>query len=371
MKKTLLMAFNCLLALSTIAQNKPYHFKAGFNAQEADDMMVLNTAFTDTTKNNQFIGFLPSYEFKHRSASIGLDNVWDLWIRTDSTVVIALRGTTANPKSIMADFYCAMLPAKGEIVLAPNDTLYYKLAQEPRAALHGGFLISFAYIAKDIKPKLDSLYTKGYRNYIITGHSQGGALTYYISSWLIYLKKDGIYPSLGIKTYASASPKIGNMFFVNDYDNINHAEWAFSSVNSADVIPESPLTTQQLEEDMNSPNPFLRLYDKMNELPLIKRIVLKSAFNKMKKGANKSSKAYQKYLGGYAEKIIKGMLQSIELPQSVNTTYFLRPGVNISLLSNENYQNFFKTYKSTLSHHGMKPYRFLLREYYEGLDPLK
>lgn len=359
------------LALATQAQIKSYQFKAGFNAQECDDMMVINNTFADTTNSYKTNNVLAQHQFKHHSASVGLDNAWSLWIRSDSTVIIALRGTTANSKSIVADFYCAMLPAVGEITLGEQDTLKYHLANEPKAAVHGGFLIGFAYLAKDIQPKLDSLYQSGYHNYIVTGHSQGGALCYYVSSWLWYLKKNGKYPSMGIKTYASASPKMGNMFFINDYDSVNHAEWAFSIVNSADVVTETPLTTQQLEEDMNTPNPFVSLYSKMNQLPFLKRIVLKNAFNKMKKGATKSSMAYQKYLGGYSEKIIKGMLPGIVLPKTVNTTYFLRPGVNISLQVNDRYKDFFKIYKSNLAHHGMKPYRFLLREYYTGLSNLE
>src|SRR3546814_7335243 len=122
-----------------------------------------------------FVRLLLGYMFGYKSASVGGDNVWELWRRTDSTVIVMLRGTTADPKSILADFLCAMSPAKGHIVLAPGDTLDYQLAAHTRAAVHTGFLIGFGYLAKDMLSKVDSLYAAGYRNYLVAGHSQGGS----------------------------------------------------------------------------------------------------------------------------------------------------------------------------------------------------
>ncbi|MCF0052106.1 hypothetical protein LXM25_18715 [Dyadobacter sp. LJ53] len=46
-----------------------------------------------------------------------------------------------------------MIPAQGEVVLNKNDTLRYQLATEPRAAVHAGWLLGFAFLAKDIAPK--------------------------------------------------------------------------------------------------------------------------------------------------------------------------------------------------------------------------
>jgi hypothetical protein len=370
MKRIFLIINMMLLSAPVLWAQQHYKFSPGFDPRECDDLLRLNFAFLDTTRGNQFKDFQTGYEFKYRSPGMGLDNVWDLWIRADSTVVILLRGTTADPKSILADFYCAMVPAKGKIVLPHHDTISYQLASDERAAVHAGFLIGFAYLSKDIAPRLDSLYQKGYHDYLISGHSQGGALAYYVSAWMLYLKKNGKYPLLNVKTYASASPKMGNMYFAYDYDNITHAEWAFSIVNSTDPVPEMPFTTQQVDADMNEPNPILNLIKRIDHLPLLKRIVLKHAFKKMIKKAAKSSRAYQKYLGGYASAFIKKMLPGLTIPKAVNTTYFVRPGVPISLVTNENYFNYFKVNDGPYYHHGIIPYRYLLRQYYHGLDDM-
>ncbi len=354
------------------AQQGPYHFGPGFNARECDELLRLNFAFLDTAKESRFENFLAGYQFLYRTPNTGLDNACDLWLRSDSAVVIALRGTTADPKSILADFYCAMAPAKGELILPGNDTLKYQLAAEKRAALHAGFLIGFGFIAKDILPKLDSLYRKGYHNFLVTGHSQGGALCYYVSAWLMYLRKNGIYPRLGVKTYASAAPKTGNMYFAYDYDNTAHAEWTFSIINTADPVPEFPFTTQQVDRDMNEPNPMLNLMKRFDASSSQQANEAKKAFDKMLKSAARSSGTYQSFFGAYIKRLIDQLKPGISIPVTVNSTYFVRPGIAISLLVNDTYLKHYENNNDgPYYHHGVNAYRFLLRQYYDELGPLK
>lgn len=371
MKNKLFFFIVALCVSNTIFSQLSHKFSPGFNARECDELFVLNEGFGDTTKEKKYKTAVPEYRFVYRSPAMGLDNVWDLWIRSDSAVVITLRGTTKDPKSLLADFYCAMIPAKGRIVLSETDSFDYKIAEHERAAVHAGFLAGFAYIANDALPKLDSLYKSGYRNYLVSGHSQGGALVYYFSAWLYYLEKDGVYPGMQVKAYATASPKIGNMYFVYDYDHIMRSEWAFSVTNSKDPVPEMPFTTQQLVSDMNEPNPLVALRKGLSQQPLMRRMFLKNAFNKMEKKAVKSSESYQKYLGKYCGKFINDMVPELKLPEPVNTTYFLRPGAPISLIPGRNYFDFFKENNGDYYHHGFKAYRFLLRQSYKGLSELE
>ncbi|MCF0052131.1 lipase family protein [Dyadobacter sp. LJ53] len=347
------------------AQAPTYSFKPGFDPRECLDMLQLNQAFGDSVGLKRFADYQPGYTFVYRSPSMGLDNVWDLWLRNDSTVVILLRGTTGDGKSLFANFYCAMIPAQGEVVLNKNDTLRYQLATEPRAAVHAGWLLGFAFLAKDIAPKLDSLYKQGYKHYLVAGHSQGGALCYYVSAWLWLLQKQERYADLQIKTYASAPPKVGNMYFAYSYDNLTRGNWTFSVVNADDAVTEMPPTVQQMEGDMNQPNPLMDLGKLFKKLPFIQRLVLNRAFNKMRKGAIKSSKAYQTYLGEYAHRILKQSAPYLQLPEAVNSTYFVRPGNPIALLPNQAYYDYFEPIKDgPYYHHGMKPYAFLVRQYY-------
>lgn len=359
----ILLFFFCFSAKSQSL--KPY-----FDPQESEDLFKLNFAFLDTVRSNSFKGFLEGYNIHYRTPPVGLDNSCDIWLRKDGTVVIMLRGTTANMQSFLADFYCAMMPASGTVQLSGNKKFDYKLAEDPRAAVHAGFLIGFVYLADNLKPLLDELYNKGHRNFLVAGHSQGGALCYYFGAWLHYLKKAGGYKDIVVKTYASAGPKMGNMYFAYDYDNANLSQWSYSIVNTLDPVPEMPFTTQQVDVDMNEPNPILNLMQRFDDMPLLKRIVLKSAFKKMRKRAGKSSEAYQKYLGKYVGNFIHQSLPEIQLPKAVPSTYFVRPGVPITLTANQSYLNYYKDAPKYF-HHGIDPYRFLLHEYYKSLPDFK
>lgn len=364
----LLLSFTLLSAFAARSYSRTFKFEPGFDATECEDILRLNFAFSDTAGSQHFTGCPDGYTMYTRTPAVGLDNMADIWLRSDSTVVLMLRGTTARMESILEDFYCAMLPAAGRLQLDKTRTFDYRLADDPRAAVHAGFLIGFAYLADHVRAQLDTLYHKGYRKFIVGGHSQGGALCYYFSAWLLQLKQAGTYPGILIKTYASAAPKMGNMYFAYDYDNTTRSQWSFSIVNTYDPIPEMPFTTQQVVMDMNEPNPILNLMKRFDDLPFFKRIVLKNAFGKMKNRAEKSSEAYQKYLGRHVGDFIHRSLPDLQLPAPVATTYFVRPGVPIILSANRDYLEHYKN-APTYYHHGLDPYRFLLRAYYEGLPP--
>ncbi|WP_222165478.1 lipase family protein [Edaphocola aurantiacus] len=345
-----------------------FNLRPGFDPLECEDILHLNFAFLDTVLSHKFEGFLEGYHIYYRSPSVGLDNAADMWLRDDSTVVIMLRGTTAKMESILEDFYCAMVPAQGSVSLSKHKSFAYQLASDPRAAVHAGFLIGFVYLADQIQPKIHDLYTKGYRKFIVGGHSQGGALCYYVSAWLMQERNKGILRDIIVKTYASAPPKMGNMYFAYDYDNANLSQWSFSIVNTEDPVPEMPLTTQQVDIDINEPNPLLNLMQRIDEMSLLKRFYInrKVNFKKMKKQARKSSEAYQKYLGRSLGSIIQKTLPEMVLPASVPTTYFVRPGVPITLAATDEYRAYCKNAPKYF-HHGIDPYRFLLRQYYKGL----
>lgn len=89
-----------------------------------------------------------------------------------------MRGTTEKPESWLANFYAAMVPAKGEIKLNDTEIFRYQLATNPKAAVHIGWLLGMAYLSKEIAPKIDSLCKTGIKEFLIMGHSQGGAISF-------------------------------------------------------------------------------------------------------------------------------------------------------------------------------------------------
>jgi hypothetical protein len=57
------------------------------------------------------------------------------------------------------------------------------------------------------------------------------------------------------KTYCSAAPKPGNLYFSYDYEADNQIGWSFTVVNGADWVPELPVSIQSIG-DFNKTNPF-------------------------------------------------------------------------------------------------------------------
>ncbi|MDQ4140484.1 MAG: hypothetical protein M3142_08150 [Bacteroidota bacterium] len=80
-----------------------------------------------------------TYSRAYGSPTVGLENRWELYInKTHTVAVISIRGTTRDPVSWLANFYAAMVPAKGTIQLSQNVPFNYQLAANPRAAVHAG-----------------------------------------------------------------------------------------------------------------------------------------------------------------------------------------------------------------------------------------
>ncbi|MCD8540624.1 MAG: hypothetical protein LRY55_13320 [Leadbetterella sp.] len=162
-------AFFCLLSCHALGQQ----LKPGFDKKEYKELLHI---FARTTADSSYFKNFPEPEhFKmiYQSKPIGLDNLWDLWLDENNTAVISLRGTTPKPESWLANFYAAMVPARGELKLDNEDTFSYELARDPKAAVHVGWLLSTAYLSRDILPRIDSLYKKDVKDFLIVGHSQG------------------------------------------------------------------------------------------------------------------------------------------------------------------------------------------------------
>lgn len=154
------------------------------------------------------------YRFLYESATIELQNKWHLWLTDNGVPVISIHGTIRGDTNWMANFYAAMVPAKGSLQLSKNSRFIYQLADNPRAAVHAGWLICTAFLVQDMLPKIDSLYKAGHKEMLIMGHSQGGAIAYLLTAYLHHLQHQSqLSPVLRFKTHCSAGPKPGNLVF--------------------------------------------------------------------------------------------------------------------------------------------------------------
>lgn len=349
----LLLVMACLSFGSASAQTN--RLKPGFEQAELIEMLKVTGGFYDTL----VIGEPTRCKRVYRSPVVGLDNKWELWQRDDGVGVISLRGTTLNPLGWLENFYAAMVPATGQLQLGPNEPFSYKLARNPRAAVHAGWLIGMAYLARDIMPKLDSAVKTGTREFIVTGDSQGGALAFLVTSYLHSQMGNRLPADLRLKTYSIAGPKPGNLYYAYDYEAITSGGWGFNAVNSADWVPEIPMSIQT-SDDFNRTNPFTGIPQAIRSQKFFKRVALNYAFKKLDKPTRKAQREYQRFLGGYMEKIVQKNLPDYRSPTYYQSNHYVRTGQTVVLLADEAYyQQFPDDPKKLFQHHLLKPYLYL------------
>ncbi len=333
--------------------------KPGFDKAEYIELLKISAQVGDSA----YVSAFPSPQrskIAYRSRVIGLENRWDLWIEDQSIAVLSIRGTTVNSVSWLGNFYAAMVPAKGSIQISKTDNFQYELAADPKAAVHVGWLVSTGFLAKDILPKIDSCYKAGIKDVLIMGHSQGGGIAFLLTAYLRNLQKQAKLPAdIQIKTYCSAGPKPGNLYFAYEYEAATQNGWAYNVINSSDWVPEVPFSIQTIN-DVNNTNPFKGAPGMIKKQKLPQRIVMNYIYNSLSKPALKAQRNYQKFLGGLASKSVKKNLPGYVAPEYVNSSDYVRTGTSIILLGDSEYFKKFPDSDTTLFvHHLHPPYLFL------------
>ncbi len=346
------------VSLNTFGQQ----LKPGFDKNEYIELLSLFSKQIDTTYTK---GITPPQQYKrvYRSPVVGLDNRWDLFMRDDSVAVISIRGTTNTSVSWLENFYSAMVPAAGQIQLTDEYTFTYRLAEHPNAAVHVGWLIATGALAPDIVQKVDSCYNAGIKDFYIVGHSQGGAISYMMTSHLNQLKKEGALPQdIQFKTYCSAAPKPGNLYYAYEYERLTQMGWGYNVVNSADWVPETPVSIQTVN-DFNTINPFTdaRAIIKKQKLP--QKVALTYVYNDLNKPALKAQRKYQTYLGKMASRYVKKHLNGYQAPQYYDSNNYVRTGNYIVLLADDEYYKVYPDDKDKVFvHHMLQPYLYLAKK---------
>ncbi len=241
----------------------------------------------------------------------------------------------------------------------------YSLAQDPKASIHVGWLIGMAYLQKDIQPKLDSCYQAGIKDFYIFGHSQGGAISYLLTSFYHYQKANGKMPAdMHFKTYCSAAPKPGNLYFAYDYESYTQKGWAYNVVNTEDWVPETPLSVQTTD-DFTRSNPFKYLKKGTQDLPWIQRWVVRSKFNGMNKKLLKAENKFTRIMGKQIKVLVNGYLEELENDITYERINYQRCGNIISLLAEDQYFHYLpKDNTDVFRNHMMDAYQLLLEIYY-------
>lgn len=333
--------------------------KPGFDPKEYGDLLQLPERGDSGTMDKH----PDNFKLLYTSPEVGFYNRWFLWKRNDGVIVINIRGTILKTESWLANFYAAMIPAKGSLQLTDSTRFDYKLANDTTTAyVHVGWTMSLGFMAPDIVKHIKEQYKEGAREFIIMGHSQGGGIAFLTRSYLEYLPD--LPKDIKYKTYCSAGPKPGNLYYAYDFDFITRNGYGFRIVNSADWVPETPLSLQKVT-DFNPVNPFMDIPGTLKKQKFFVRLYGKMIYNKLTRATNLSVKRYRKYLGGFVYKISKKNLPQLQQPEYVYSNNYMTAGVPIILMADEEYYRKFPfDGKNVFINHLPEQYLFLLRKHY-------
>lgn len=307
------------------------------------------------------------YHLEYRSAEIGLLNRWTLYLRNDNVAVIDLRGTVNKTTSWLANFYAAMIPATGSLRLNDSTIFNYQFAASEKAAVHAGWTISIGHLAPEIIQKVNEYYvTTQVKEFLIMGHSQGGALAFLLRSYLFYETQKGNLPKdITYKTYCSAAPKVGNMYYAYDFDFITRGGWAYTVVNAADWVPETPFSMQTVY-DFNPTSPLTNAKAILKKQKFAIRVAGGIVYDKLERKPRKAQRKFEKYLGTVMHrKAIRKVLPQLKEPAYVHGNNFMRAGNPVILMPDAGYFQIFPDDKTKpFIHHMFAPYYSLVKSLY-------
>ena len=357
--KYFLLLFFLANAFTASAQLKP-----NFDAQEFLELLRISRQQTDTLKGDLTPKPL-RYKRIYRSAVGPLLNRWELWTDANKTAVISIRGTTEESLSWLENFYAAMVPATGQLHIDDSTTFNYKLANNPKAAVHIGWLLGMAYLSKSILPHISSSYKNGYRSFLIMGHSQGGAIAYLLRSYLASLQEQNLIPAdVVFKTYCSAPPKPGNLYYAYDYNYITRGGWGISVTNAADWVPQTPFSIQTLD-DFPALNPFGDIGMVTKGQNFFIKLYIKHIYNRLRKPPLRAVKNNQKYLGHMVYKFIRKTLPQFKEPEYAQGNLYTSCGIPVILMPDDAYTHMFPDDpKKVFTHHLFWPYYYLAEKEY-------
>jgi pimeloyl-ACP methyl ester carboxylesterase len=357
--------FALLLLLAAVSFSVgAQRLQPGFDKAEYLELLHVNVRLS-AAAGRMYADVAPPRQFRraYRSPVLGLDNRWELWHNGRGVAVVSIRGTTASTESWLANFYAAMLPAKGELRLSKQQTFRYELAQNPRAAVHAGWLLGLAAQAEGILARLDSCYRRGTKDVIITGHSQGGAIAFLLTAHLRRLQQQGRLPAdLRLKTYCSAAPKPGNQYFAYEYEAQTQSprgSWSVNVVSAADWVPETPVSVQTFD-DFNQPNPFTGSRRLLRRQALPVRVVFAYALSRLEKPTRRAQRRYRRYLGTLLEGQIRKHWPEYRPGPYFPSNNYARVGPTVVLLPDAAYyQQFPDNPQQVFTHHLFQPYLYL------------
>lgn len=323
-------------AAATTASAWAQPLRPGFSKSEYMECLSMSSHMDSLSVDDKYLCPEPArFRKVYASPKVGFDNEWELWQSDGGVMAIMLRATVSTAKSWGANFNAGMVRAVGTCHVGRD--VRYDLCADSMACVHAGWVAGLMTMADDIVSKLDSCHKAGRRDFLVAGHSQGGALALLTTAMLRRGQAKGAIPAdIRFKTYASAAPKPGDYLFAVRYEAMTRPGWSFTVVNADDWVPETPLSLQR-PTDFRPTNPFVRIGELTEGASGIQKVKIKYLYGKLSRPTGKSVENLTKYLGT----TVGGMLQKgnpwFRQPEYVDCANYARVGQSFVLVPDEEY----------------------------------
>jgi len=340
-----------IFTLNLQAQIEP-----GFDRDEYIQLLEITQQQADTFITKVNLPWPQGAERLYQSERMGLENAWEFWLREDGVGIISVHGTKPLYWSWMENFYSGMVPANGKWQINNQYVFDYKLSADSNAYVHAGWLSGLAYLGPDILEKITKYSNEGVSDFIIIGHSQGGAIAFLLNSWLHYLPEGSLSENIRFKTYCSAAPKPGNQYYAYDFEYINYGGWAHRIVHSEDWVPEMPITIQTAQ-DINERSPLNMADEGFKQLGVVKRIAMRSVYNGLNRSVDKARDKFIKTLAYRMYGLIAENQTELSEPEYAESMAYMTCGTPIILRPDPNYSDYLELEMDMeFIHHTMAAY---------------
>jgi hypothetical protein len=350
-----------ILLLICISFHSNAQLQAGFNKEEYIELMKINAHTVYPFKKNKVDTPLNATRIFSES-NFGLDNAWELWVNDKNAAIISIRGSTQKIESWLLNFYAAMVPAQGKIAMQQDKIFQYEFTKDTKAQVHVGWLMALAWMDNSIRHQLDSLAQHNIYDIYITGHSQGGAIANLLTAHLLSLQQQGkISAKFNFKTYASAAPKTGNLYYAYAYARLCKKGMEFNVINTLDWVPEMPFSIQSFK-DFNDINPFKNAKKTINKLPFPQNMAIHYVYGKLNRPTKRAHKNYNKLLGQRVYRMVHKYNDDFANPTNKYSTNYSNIGTHILLFPDKEYLAQFQyDGKNVFIHHSHSAYIYLVQ----------
>ncbi len=347
----------------------------GFNKQEARDMVMVCNSFTFLDLYASDAEIIPAgYIKSYTSPVFGLDNCYQVY-EQGNMAVICFRGSTDKELSWLENISSAMIPAKG-IIEVNGEKWRYAFARDTTATVHSGYALGIAFMRKDILAQIAKLNTKNIFDFVITGHSQGGALANMLRAYLENLTTQQLSKKNRFKTYAFAAPMTGSKKFATEYNARYAANGSsFNMVIANDPVPLFPVSYNDSNFVKSQVNTLLNDRDNFSFMSALKEGslllfdgTLGKVVNRMGRATNKrmiknlGPVYFPKYVSGINyQKIEKRMeLAAVDYPKILKDPSLLNNDSLVKTLEKDGDGNFTndRLYKKEPWSFQHKPYNY-------------